>query len=107
MIGLSIPLSIFAGVLLMNWQGLSLNFMTLGGLAISVGRVVDDSIVVLENIYRNIDGGKERWRAALDATVEVGPAITASTLATIVVFAPLAFIQGLVGAFFLPFAPCG
>ena len=103
-IGLSIPLSIFAGVLLMNWQGLSLNFMTLGGLAISVGRVVDDSIVVLENIYRNIDGGKERWRAALDATVEVGPAITASTLATIVVFAPLAFIQGLVGAFFLPFA---
>ena len=103
-IGLSIPLSIFTGVLLMNWQGLSLNFMTLGGLAISVGRVVDDSIVVLENIYRNIDGGKERWRAALDATVEVGPAITASTLATIVVFAPLAFIQGLVGAFFLPFA---
>ena len=103
-IGLSIPLSIFTGVLLMNWQGLSLNFMTLGGLAISVGRVVDDSIVVLENIYRNIEGGKERWRAALDATVEVGPAITASTLATIVVFAPLAFIQGLVGAFFLPFA---
>ncbi len=101
---LSIPLSIFTGVLLMNWQGLTLNFMTLGGLAISVGRVVDDSIVVLENVYRNIEGGRERWRAALDATVEVGPAITASTLATIVVFAPLAFIQGLVGAFFFPFA---
>ncbi len=103
-IGLSIPLSIFAGVLLMSWQGLALNFMTLGGLAISVGRVVDDSIVVLENVYRNIQGGKERWRAALDATVEVGPAITASTLTTIVVFIPLAFIQGLVGAFFFPFA---
>ena len=103
-IGLSIPLSIFTGVLLMNWQDLSLNFMTLGGLAISVGRVVDDSIVVLENIYRNIQGGRERWRAALDATVEVGPAITASTLTTIVVFVPLAFIQGLVGAFFFPFA---
>ena len=103
-IGLSIPLSIFAGVLLMSWQGLALNFMTLGGLAISVGRVVDDSIVVLENVYRNIQGGKERWRAALDATVEVGPAITASTLTTIVVFLPLAFIQGLVGAFFFPFA---
>ena len=72
-IGLSIPLSIFMGVLLMSWQGLALNFMTLGGLAISVGRVVDDSIVVLENVYRNIEGGKERWRAALDATVEVGP----------------------------------
>ena len=103
-IGLSIPLSIFTGVLLMSWQDLSLNFMTLGGLAISVGRVVDDSIVVLENIYRNIQSGRERWRAALDATVEVGPAITASTLTTIVVFVPLAFIQGLVGAFFFPFA---
>ncbi len=103
-IGLSIPLSIFTGVLLMNWQGLALNFMTLGGLAISVGRVVDDSIVVLENVYRNIEGGKERWRAALDATVEVGPAITASTLTTIVVFLPLGFIEGLVGAFFFPFA---
>ena len=103
-IGLSIPLSIFTGVLLMSWQDLSLNFMTLGGLAISVGRVVDDSIVVLENIYRNIQSGRDRWRAALDATVEVGPAITASTLTTIVVFVPLAFIQGLVGAFFFPFA---
>ena len=103
-IALSIPLSIFTAVLLMSWQGLALNFMTLGGLAISVGRVVDDSIVVLENVYRNIEGGRERWRAALDATTEVGPAITASTLATIVVFAPLGFIPGLVGAFFFPFA---
>lgn len=103
-IGLSIPLSILTGVLLMSWQDLTLNFMTLGGLAISVGRVVDDSIVVLENIYRNIQDGKERWRAALDATTEVGPAIIASTLTTIVVFVPLGFIQGLVGAFFLPFA---
>ena len=103
-IGLSIPLSIFAGVLLMSWMGLGLNFMTLGGLAISVGRVVDDSIVVLENVYRNIQAGRERWRAALEATAEVAPAITASTLATIVVFIPLGFIEGLVGAFFLPFA---
>ena len=103
-IGLSIPLSIFTAVLLMSWQGLALNFMTLGGLAISVGRVVDDSIVVLENVYRNIQAGRPRLRAALDATTEVGPAITASTLATIVVFVPLAFIEGLVGAFFFPFA---
>ena len=103
-IGLSIPLSILTGVILMSWQGLSLNFMTLGGLAISVGRVVDDSIVVLENVYRNIQGGRERWRAALDATIEVGPAITASTLTTIVVFVPLGLIKGLVGAFFFPFA---
>ena len=103
-IALSIPLSVFTGVLLMAWQDMSLNFMTLGGLAISVGRVVDDSIVVLENVYRHIQAGRERWRAALEATAEVGPAIFASTMTTIVVFAPLAFIQGLVGAFFAPFA---
>ena len=103
-IGLSIPLSIFTGILLMTWQDMTLNFMTLGGLAISVGRVVDDAIVVLENVYRHIQSGRERWRAALDATAEVGPAIFASTLTTIVVFIPLGFIQGLVGAFFLPFA---
>ena len=103
-IALAIPLSVLTGVLLMAWQDMTLNFMTLGGLAISVGRVVDDAIVVLENVYRHIQAGRERWRAALDATVEVGPAIFASTLTTIVVFIPLGFIEGLVGAFFLPFA---
>ncbi len=103
-IALAIPLSVLTGVLLMTWQDMSLNFMTLGGLAISVGRVVDDSIVVLENVYRHIQAGRERWRAALEATTEVGPAIFASTLTTIVVFIPLGFIEGLVGAFFLPFA---
>ena len=103
-IGLSIPLSVFTGILLMFWQDMTLNFMTLGGLAISVGRVVDDSIVVLENVYRHIQAGRERWRAALEATAEVGPAIFASTMTTVVVFVPLAFIQGLVGEFFLPFA---
>jgi HAE1 family hydrophobic/amphiphilic exporter-1 len=103
-IGLSIPLSILTAILLMGWQGMSLNFMTLGGLAISVGRVVDDSIVVLENVYRHIQRGEDRLRVALEATREVAPAITASTMTTIVVFAPLAFIQGLVGSFFFPFA---
>ena len=103
-IGLSIPLSVFTGILLMSWQDMTLNFMTLGGLAISVGRVVDDSIVVLENVYRHIQAGRDRRRAALEATKEVGPAIFASTMTTVVVFLPLAFIEGLVGAFFLPFA---
>jgi len=103
-ISMSIPLSILTGILLMGFQGMTLNFMTLGGLAIAVGRVVDDSIVVLENIYRHIQHGGERWRNALDATREVAPAITASTLTTIAVFIPLGFIQGLVGSFFLPFA---
>ena len=104
-IALSIPLSIFTGILLMTWQDMTLNFMTLGGLAISVGRVVDDAIVVLENVYRHIQAGRERWRAALDATTEVGPAIFASTLTTFVVFIPLGFIQGLVGAFFPALRP--
>ncbi|HJO81944.1 MAG: efflux RND transporter permease subunit [SAR202 cluster bacterium] len=103
-IGLSIPLSIFTGILIMGSQGMSLNFMTLGGLAISVGRVVDDSIVVLENVYRHVQRGEDRFEIALKATREVAPAIIASTLTTIVVFVPLGFIQGLVGAFFLPFA---
>ncbi len=103
-IGLSIPLSVFTGILLLASQGMSLNFMTLGGLAISVGRVVDDSIVVLENVYRHIQRGEDRFHVALEATKEVAPAITASTLTTIVVFVPLGFIQGLVGSFFLPFA---
>ena len=103
-IGLSIPLSIFTGILIMSFQGMTLNFMTLGGLAISVGRVVDDSIVVLENVYRHIQRGEDRIRAAQAATREVAPAITASTLTTIVVFLPLAFLQGLVGSFFTPFA---
>ena len=103
-IALSIPLSVLTGILLMFSQDMTLNFMTFGGLAISVGRVVDDSIVVLENVYRHIQGGRERWRAALEATTEVGPAIFASTMTTVVVFLPLAFIPGLFGAFFSPFA---
>ena len=103
-IGFSIPLSILLGILFMASQGMSLNLMTLGGLAISVGRVVDDSIVVMENVYRHLQRGEDRWRVAFEATREVGPAITASTLTTIVVFVPLGFIQGLVGSFFLPFA---
>ena len=103
-IGISIPLSIITGILLMGFIGLPLNFMTLAGLAIAVGRVVDDSIVVLENMYRHIQAGEDRMQAALDGTREVAAAIVASTLTTVVIFVPLAFIQGLVGSFFSPFA---
>ena len=103
-IGISIPLSILSGVLIMGFSGLSLNFMSLSGLAIAVGRVVDDSIVVLENIYRHIQAGEDRMQAGINGTREVSAAIVASTLTTVVVFIPLAFIQGLVGSFFSPFA---
>ena len=103
-IGLSIPLSILTAVIVMALVGVNLNFMSLAGLAIAVGRVVDDSIVVLENIYRHIQAGEERRIAAIEATREVGAAIISSTLTTVVVFVPLGFIQGLVGSFFTPFA---
>ena len=103
-IAISIPVSVLGGVILMNLTGISLNFMSLAGLAIAVGRVVDDSIVVLENMYRHIQQGEDRMDAAINGTQEVGAAIISSTLTTVVVFIPLAFIQGLVGEFFTPFA---
>ena len=103
-IGISIPLSVLGGILIMSLTGISLNFMSLAGLAIAVGRVVDDSIVVLENIYRHIQRGEDNLSAAIDGTREVGAAIVSSTLTTVMVFVPLAFIRGLVGEFFTPFA---
>ena len=101
---ISIPASILGALVLMGWQGMTLNMMTLGGLAIAVGRVVDDSIVVLENVYHHIQRGGDRRKATLEATREVAGAITTSTVTTIAVFLPLAFIGGIIGTFFLPFA---
>ena len=104
-IAISIPLSILTGVLFLSLTtDISLNFMSLAGLAIAVGRVVDDSIVVLENIYRHIHLGESRYEAAISGTQEVGAAIISSTLTTVVIFVPLAFIPGIVGEFFSPFA---
>ena len=103
-IAISIPLSLLTGVLFLSFTDISLNFMSLAGLAIAVGRVVDDSIVVLENIYRHIHLGESRLEAAVNGTQEVGAAIIASTLTTVVIFIPLAFISGVVGQFFSPFA---
>ncbi len=100
----SIPLSIFAALTLMLVFGISINIMTLGGLAVAVGRVVDDAIVVLENIYRHRARGEERRTAVLDGAHEVAGAITASTATTVAVFLPLGFVGGLVSQFFLPFA---
>ena len=104
-IAISIPLSVLTGILMMSlFTDISLNFMSLAGLAIAVGRVVDDSIVVLENIYRHIHLGESRFDAAVNGTQEVGAAIISSTLTTVVIFIPLAFISGVVGEFFTPFA---
>ena len=103
-IALSIPLSVMVTMLVMAVFDWNMNFMSLAGLAIAVGRIVDDSIVVLENIYRHIQNGSLRSVAVIEATQEVSPAIVASTLTTVAVFIPLGFLPGVVGQFFLPFA---
>nr|WP_310185824.1 efflux RND transporter permease subunit [Bacillus sp. 3255] len=101
----SIPLSILITLLLMSSLDLTLNTMTLGGIFIAVGRVVDDSIVVIENIYASLEKAQERKESVIAlATKQVSMAITSSTLATVGVFAPLALVTGVVGGFFRPFA---
>jgi len=100
----SIPLSILAALVIMQATGVTLNIMTLGGLAVAVGRVVDDAIVVLENIYRHRALGEDKLTAVIAGPKEVAGAITAATVTTVGVFLPLGFVGGLVSQFFLPFA---
>jgi len=100
----SIPLSIIIALIVLAWQGMTLNIITMAGLTVAIGRVVDDSIVVLENIYRHARGGEKLSDAAYAATREVGTAVFASTLTTVVVFLPLALVGGLVGEIFFSFA---
>jgi HAE1 family hydrophobic/amphiphilic exporter-1 len=100
---ISIPLSIFLAIALFGVGGLTINILTLGGLAVAVGRVVDDSIVVLENIYRHRGLGEPRYDAVINGTREVASAITSSTITTVAVFLPIGFIGGIVSQFFLPF----
>jgi multidrug efflux pump subunit AcrB len=101
---LSIPLSIFASIITLYLLDYSLNIMTLAGIAVAVGRVVDDSIVVIENIYRRVRSTDIRGpELVLEAAKEVGQAVTSSTITTVAVFAPLMFVPGIVGKFFKPF----
>ena len=100
----SIPLSLVIALLALWQQGFSLNVLTLGALTVAVGRVVDDSIVVLENIYRHVSEGDPVLQAAYTGTREVGAAITASTLTTVAVFMPIALVGGIAGEIFGPFA---
>ncbi|GAA2208216.1 efflux RND transporter permease subunit [Nonomuraea monospora] len=100
----SIPLSVVIALIVL-WAGdYSLNMLTLGALTIAVGRVVDDSIVVLENIKRHLAYGEAKLQAILTAVREVSGAVTASTLTTVAVFAPIAMVGGMVGELFSPFA---
>jgi hydrophobic/amphiphilic exporter-1 (mainly G- bacteria), HAE1 family len=100
----SIPLSVLVALIAL-WVGdYTLNLLTLGALTIAVGRVVDDSIVVLENIKRHLEYGEEKVHAILAAVREVSGAVTASTLTTVAVFAPIALVGGLIGQIFSSFA---
>jgi HAE1 family hydrophobic/amphiphilic exporter-1 len=95
--------AIMAGIHSLFPIGMTLNIMTLSGMTVAVGRVVDDSIVVLENIYRHIQRGEDRLKSVLVGTRDVSLAIFASTATTVVVFLPIGLIGGMIGAFFLPF----
>ncbi|GLB68430.1 efflux RND transporter permease subunit [Arthrobacter mangrovi] len=101
---ISIPLSLLVTFIGLSAFGYSLNILTLGALTIAIGRVVDDSIVVVENIKRHLGYGEDKRTAILTAVREVAGAITASTLTTVAVFLPIAFVQDLAGELFRPFA---
>jgi HAE1 family hydrophobic/amphiphilic exporter-1 len=100
----SIPLSLLITFIGLSGTGYSLNILTLGALTIAIGRVVDDSIVVIENIKRHLSYGEPKLTAILTSIREVAGAITASTLTTVAVFLPIAFVGDLAGELFRPFA---
>ncbi|MCC2615360.1 efflux RND transporter permease subunit [Aestuariibacter halophilus] len=99
-ISISIPVSIIATFNLMYGNDISLNIMSLGGIALAIGLLVDNSIVVLENIDRHKQRGMSQWQAAAEGTKEVSTAIVASTLTTMAVFFPLVFVEGIAGQLF-------
>ncbi|MDZ7378057.1 MAG: efflux RND transporter permease subunit [candidate division KSB1 bacterium] len=99
-ISVAIPVSVVATFNMMYFNGLTLNIMTLGGLALGAGMLVDNAIVVMENIFRNIEAGLSLREAAIIGAAEVGGAITASTLTTIVVFLPIVYLHGVAGELF-------
>ncbi|MEW5705751.1 MAG: efflux RND transporter permease subunit [Actinomycetota bacterium] len=102
---ISIPLSVIIGLVFLYVANISLNLFTLGGITIAIGRVVDDSIVVLENIFRRMQTiDEKRLTNIIIGTGEVARAITASTITTVAVFLPLGFVKGFVGELFRPFA---
>ncbi|MGW0460761.1 efflux RND transporter permease subunit [Streptomyces tendae] len=100
----SIPLSLLVALIALWWEDYSLNVLTLGALTMAVGRVVDDSIVVLENIKRHLGYGEEKRTAIVTAVREVSAAVTSSTITTVCVFLPIGLVSGLVGELFGPFS---
>jgi len=103
-VGVAIPVSLFFAIILIYLSGITLNVVSLGGLALGIGMLVDNSIVVIENIYRLKREGKSNKEAAIEGTYQVAGAITASTLTTVGVFAPIIFIEDFVREIFLQLA---
>lgn len=103
-IGIAIPFSVITTFALLYFTDISINMMTLGGLALGIGMLVDNAVVVIENIYRHLSMGKTPKQAASDGAKEVAAAITASSMTTAAVFLPVVFVSGLVGQLFTPFA---
>ncbi len=104
---ISIPLSLLMALIALKLSDVSLNILTLGALTVAIGRVIDDSIVVVENIYRRLTDSEEQLKGEnliISATTEVFKPIMSSTLVTIIVFLPLVFVSGSVGEMFRPFA---
>jgi CzcA family heavy metal efflux pump len=101
-ISVAIPLSILVTFIMLYFTGQTLNVFTLGGLALGVGRLVDDSIVELENIQRHLNTGQSRWQAIVEAAREVAMPIFASTVTTVVVFLPILFVVGIAKLLFIP-----
>ncbi|WP_078381421.1 efflux RND transporter permease subunit [Sutcliffiella halmapala] len=100
----SIPISIITTFIFMYFSGQTLNLLTLGGLALGIGMMVDNAIVILENIYRLRKKGYSLKDAAIQGTSEVGQAIIASTLTTVIVFLPIVYVDGLAAQLFKPLA---
>lgn len=101
---LAIPTSIVSTFTIMHFFDFTFNNLTMLALSLSIGILIDDAIIVIENIHRHIDKGMKPMEAASFATAEIGQAVTATTLAIIAIFLPVAFMKGIIGRFFLQFA---
>jgi HAE1 family hydrophobic/amphiphilic exporter-1 len=101
--GLTLPISVLASFIAMKCFGFTLNFLTLMALSLCIGLLIDDAIVVRENIVRHLGMGKRHRKAAEDGTNEIGLAVMATTFAIVAVFVPIAFMNGIIGRFFLQF----
>ena len=101
--GLTLPISVIAAFIAMRMFGFTLNVLTLMGLSLAIGMLIDDAIVVRENIVRHMQKGKDHLEAAREGTAEIGLAVMATTFTIIAVFIPVAFMGGMVGQFFYEF----